>query len=43
MVGYIGIIFAWDSIEVKDIEEIIILSMNITTHSELVALRERER
>ena len=46
--GYIWIVCRRDAIEIKYVEKIIKLSMNVTTHCELVALggreeRERER
>ena len=49
--GYIRIVYCRNAIQIKDVEKIVVLSVYITTYSELVALcarreegeRERER
>ena len=38
--GYIRVVFGGDAIEIKDVEKVVKLSMNVTTHCELVTLRE---
>ena len=41
--GYIWVVSRRNAIEIKDVEKIVKLSMDVTTHCELVALRERQR
>ena len=42
-IGYIRVVFRRNAVEVKDVEEIVKLSVNITTHCEPVALIEKGR